>query len=353
MGYNRKQVLKVLVTGTDGQAAQSIVKCLRMADSGTKFKVITTGVDPLLPGIYRGDIGYLVDKNWNTYLLQLKKISEEEKIDIIIPGSDLEIDVLSERRDELKVPILLADKKVIEIARDKLKTAEWLRDNNLHYPRTWKGLPLVNPFPFPIPYPVIIKHRKGWGSNDQYRSLNEEDQEALKEMFKAKELNEEDYITQELLNGTELSGMALVAKDGEILSITCAESIKKFGMSYKTIHGGEEDNLDFKLLVSKIVGKLGVSGPLSIQGFRTSNGIKIFEFNPRFTGAQVVRAMGGVNGPEILIENWLNGTKKYPIIKEKFIALWHSEYLYLPFAEYEKLLEKKRTKKTGIRMVTL
>jgi hypothetical protein len=147
--------------------------------------------------------------------------------------------------------------------------------------------------------------------------------------------------------------MALVSKDGEILSITCAESVKKFGMSYKTIHGSEQDNLDFKLLVAKIVGRMGITGPVSVQGFRTSkicdactvtpyDSIKLFEINPRFTGAQVVRAMGGVNGPEVLIDNWLEGTKVYPICKERIIALWVADYGYISEKDYLELKEKKK-----------
>ena len=94
---------------------------------------------------------------------------------------------------------------------------------------------------------------------------------------------------------------------------------------------------------------------VSVQGFRTTSSvrstspflpyanIKLFEANPRFTGAQVVRAMGGVNGPEVLIDNFLDGTKKYPIVKERSIALWYADYGFISEKDYLELIEKKKT----------
>lgn len=339
-------MISVLLTGSGGQASQSIIKCLRLANLGKKkFRIITTDIDPLLAGIYRGDKGYLLKKDWTIFIDKLNSICEKEKIDIIIPGSDIEIDFLSKRRNLLTKPLLLAGHEVIEITRDKWKTNLWLKENNYPYPKTFLGIPEL------ITFPAIIKPRHGWGSNDQFKVDNLDELIHIKKYI-LNRWKEDQFITQEFLQGQELSGMAMVAKDGEILGITCAESWKKFGMSYKTIHGSEKDDLDFKLLVSKIIGRLGATGPVSVQAFRTGSSnhmgeIKIFELNPRFTGAQIVRALGGVNIPEILIENWLIGKKERPIIERKFIALWHSDYIYLTWEDYQKLKEKEEIEKTG------
>jgi len=320
-----------------------------------KFRIITSDIDPLLPGVYRGDQGYLVPKKWEEFIPTLNKIIAKEKIDIIIPGSDLEIDYLSPRRDHLKAPILLANKEKIEIVRDKWNLAEWLRKKNYPHPKTYLGIPLFLKFPNYLKFPLILKPRKDWGSNDIFKVENQEQLEIIKKLILSKGFKEKDYITQECLSGTELSGMAFIAKDREILSINCAESIKKFGMSYKTIHGSEEDYLDFKLLVAKTVGRMGITGPVSVQAFRNGRSssitdkpeIRIFEINPRFTGAQIVRALGGVNGPELLIENWLEGKKAYPTIKAKFVALWYSDYLYLPLGKYYRLKTLGFIEKSG------
>lgn len=358
MGYKgeKRNMRTILILGSSGQAALSVIKCLRLANlKYSKYRIVTEDLDPLLPGAYVGDVGYINEKDDNKWITGINKIIAEEKVDLIIPCHDIPVDIVSKRREEINAPILVAEKEKIQITRDKWLFNQWLKLNGYPAPKTWIGLPIVLCFPKCIPYPVIVKLRGGFGSKDQHTINSQEEMEALKDLFKAKGLNEEDYITQEKLEGTELSGMALVSKDGEILSITCAESVKKFGMSYKTIHGSEQDNLDFKLLVAKIVGRLGIIGPVSVQGFRTTSSvrstsafttysnIKLFEINPRFTGAQVIRAMAGVNGPEVLIDNWLEGKKSYPICKERLIALWYADYGFISEKDYLELKEKKKT----------
>lgn len=341
--------MKVLICGSSGQAALSTIKCLRLANlKNPKFRIITTDIDPLLAGAYVGDRGYLVKKEENKWIKGLNEVILKENINIVIPGHDIPLDILSRRRKEIKAPILLVKKEIIEITRDKWKFIEWLRKNKYLYPRTYLGIPLILKFPKIIPFPVIIKPRKGFGSKGQYKANDIEELKLIKELIKKRGMKEEDFVTQELLKGTELSGMVVVAKDGEILAITCAETVKRFGMSYKTIHGSDKDDLDFKLLAAKIVGRMHAVGPISLQGFRTSKGIKLFECNPRFTGAQIVRAFGGVNAPEILIDNWLTGKKSYPKITKPFLALWFADYLYISEAKYMKLLNVRRIKKSAV-----
>lgn len=350
----------VLILGSSGQAALSVIKCLRLANlESPKYRIITEDLDPLLPGAYVGDVGYINEKDDDKWIAGINKIIAEENVDLIIPCHDIPVDIVSKRREEINAPILVAEKEKIQITRDKWLFNQWLKMNGYPSPKTWLGLQTISHFPDCIPYPVIVKPRGGYGSKDQYIINSQEEMEALKDLFKAKELKENDYITQEKLEGTELSGMALVSKDGEILSITCAESVKKFGMSYKTIHGSEQDHLDFKLLVAKIVGRMSLTGPVSVQGFRTSKicvactdtsyaNIRLFEINPRFSGAQVIRAMAGVNGPEILIDNWLEEKKSYPITNGRFVAFWYADYLYTTNSKYEELKTVKKIKRNAI-----
>lgn len=99
---------------------------------------------------------------------------------------------------------------------------------------------------------------------------------------------------------------------------------------------------------------------VSVQGFRTTSSvrstyssppygdIKLFEINPRFSGAQVIRAMAGVNGPEILIDNWLEEKKSYPITNGRFVAFWYADYLYTTNSKYEELKTVKKIKRNAI-----
>lgn len=322
----------ILVEASSGQASLSTIKCLRLANiPNPKYRIITSDIDPLLIGIYVGDKGYLIEKEINKWIDDINKIVRKENVDLIIVAHDIPLEILSKRKKEIHTQILLPPENVLKLARDKFLLSQWLRENGFPCPKTWRPeLDILKNLKFP----VITKPRNGFGSKFVFKCSN---YNQLVSMIEYSRENGYENIVQELLGGTELSGMATIAKDGKILSITCAESVKRFGMSYKTIHGSENDDLDFKLLVAKLVGKLGAVGPLSIQAFRSNGEIKIFELNARFTGAQIVRAMGGVNSPEILVDNWLDGVKSYPIIPNKFIALWYTDYYYIPYKEYTKL----------------
>jgi nucleoside-diphosphate-sugar epimerase len=51
--------------------------------------------------------------------------------------------------------------------------------------------------------------------------------------------------------------------------------------------------------------KLGLRGPINIQGRLTEDGLKLFEMNPRFTGITGLRALMGFNEVEACVKEWL------------------------------------------------
>jgi nucleoside-diphosphate-sugar epimerase len=51
--------------------------------------------------------------------------------------------------------------------------------------------------------------------------------------------------------------------------------------------------------------KMGLAGPLNIQGRVTDHGLKLFEINPRFTGITGLRALMGFNEVEACVKEWL------------------------------------------------
>lgn len=321
----------VLITGMGGQAALSILKCLRLAGG---YRIITTDIDPLRGGIYRGDKGYIVPTEEKAFIRRLNKICIIEKVDVIVPGSDFELSIFARKKRMFKTPILFCAHAVL-LARDKYETAKWLKANGLKAPKTW----LMTEIPSNLKYPVIIKPRYGWGSNYLFEANDENE---LKTFSNYLLRNGQIPIIQEKLVGKEYSGMGLVGKDGTILSITCAESVKKFGMSFKTIHGNENDYIPQKTIIAKILAKSQIKGPLSVQMI----GDTVFEMNARFTGAQIVRAVAGVNGPDILIKNFLDGKKVYPT-SLKLIALWYADYFYITEERYKNLVKKKETEIEG------
>jgi len=332
-------MITVLITGGGGQVAQSVIKCLRLAKG---YRIIVTDIDPLLAGVYRGDVGYLISKGWGSYIKEINDICRKESVDIIIPCSDVELDFLADNSIEFNTPILMADPKTVKLCRDKWLTAKTLREKGFNTPLTYsfeeyEGLEKPEG-------DFILKPRFGFGTRHFYHPHNSEELCAL-----ATYMEREGYesIVQEYLEGPEYSGMVFIATDGEILSVTLAKSEKRFGMSYKTIHLTELEERPIHELMYQIAKKLEAIGPLSIQ-MRMHNGKPyIHEMNARFTGAQIIRAILGVNGPDILVKNWLTGEKEYPQIKHTAVALWYADYMYVTTEDVRNLNIKRKTTKKG------
>jgi len=332
-------MITVLVTGGGGQVAQSVIKCLRLAKG---YRIVVTDVDPLLAGVYRGDVGYLISKGWNTYSKEINDVYKKESVDIIIPCSDVELDYIAGRLSEFNVPILMAHPETVRLCRDKWLTAKTLREKGFNTPITYsfdeyEGLEKLEG-------DYILKPRFGFGTRHFYHPHDSEELCAL-----AAYMEREGYepIVQQYLEGPEYSGMVFVATDGEILAVTSATSEKHFGMSYKTIHASEEEHTAIKDIMWNVATKLGCIGPLSIQSRVHNGALCIHELNARFTGAQIIRAVLGINGPDILVKNWLTGEKRYPTIKHGAVALWYADYMYIPSKTPIRLACEKLTKKKG------
>jgi len=332
-------LITVLVTGGGGQVAQSVIKCLRLAKG---YRIVVTDIDPFLAGVYRGDVGYLISKGWDSYTKEINDICRKEKVDIIVPCSDVELDFLADNSIEFNTPILMANPETVKLCRDKWLTAKALREKGFNTPKTYtfeeyEGLEKPEG-------DYILKPRCGFGTQHFYHPHDAEELCAL-----AAYMEREGYepIVQEYLEGPEYSGMVFIATCGEILSVTLAKSEKRFGMSYKTIHLTELDDRSIHELMYQIAKKLEARGPLSIQMRMHNDKPYIQEMNARFTGAQIIRAVLGVNGPDILVKNWLTGEKQYPQVKRNIVALWYADYMYVTTEDVRNLNINRKTTKKG------
>jgi len=312
----------VLITGIDGSAAQSILKCLRMSGN---YRIIVTGIDPLCVGLYRGDIGYLMPTAWSEFKVKLAEICKTEDVEIIIPGSDIELEqfVKDKLWYEQNCPPMIIDWKNAEVARDKYLTSQTLSKLGFKTPKTW----LYKDFDKIDVTPVIIKPRRGFGSKFLFKQVRSSEAKFFGDFLLG---NGWEPVAQETLIGNEYSAMTLCAKDGELLCSFTAWSEKKFGQSYRTIIKKGDPTIDE--LIKEISMSLSSVGPLSIQMILDvkSGEYKIFELNARFTGAQIIRAMAGQNMPDLIVRNWLDGIKEFPKVKGTQVALWYQDFSYVP-----------------------
>lgn len=262
-------------------------------------KVITTDIDIYSPGIHAADKCYEVPKvSDKDYLPTLLEICEIENITAVIPLLDTDILLISQNREMFEnkeIQLLISSKQVIDIAMDKLATANFLTSIGLPSPKTI--LPNGNiqgmEFPF-LMKPRFPSLRVKSGYEISKISNSQEYDKALQEIRGY----EDNYVIQEYLTGKELSIDFFCDRDGKYIidvpayrksALTTAFS-KNGGTMDKgyTFHSSEISSY-----VRKISEAIRFFGPANFGGYEAENGeINFTEINARLTGGATLIVKG-------------------------------------------------------------
>ena len=158
-------MITVLVTGAGGGVGQGIIKSLKMIQD-LEIKLIAADMSELAAGLYAGNIACLVEGcSSPTYMNSLARIFDKYNVDFYIPGTDVELKFCAENKNRMKedfnVETVISSIKTIDIADDKFKTSEFLKNEGFHYPYTKR---LCDYSEDEFDFPVIIKPAVGYRS---------------------------------------------------------------------------------------------------------------------------------------------------------------------------------------------
>lgn len=322
--------IPVLVTGTGGGGVgESCAQALRLAR--TRYRIIGTDASPHSIGIYAADRGYLVPAAQEPgYINRMIKICRKEKARALIPGTEPELMIISKNRDtfeKMGVLPLVNSPEVIDVCQDKWKTFLALKRLGLNTPKSavvkggrapggkWR-------------FPVILKpYRGGGGSKWTFLARNHRELEFFIKYLHGQRVEimaqeylgsaDEEYtvgVLTDMENGSLISSICLKRRVAGALSarfgIRCGRSVRT--VSSGLSQGEVGDYPDIRRYAEKVALRLGSRGPLNVQCRRTSGRIYIFEINPRHSGTTALRAMAGINEPDILIRRRLLGDYRRP-----------------------------------------
>lgn len=335
----------VLVTATGGIVAQGIMKCLRLANrqkkSDLNYKIIAADTSAKAAGLYRGNEGVLVPPATSTeYLDFIIKICIRKKIKTIFIGSEEELLLLTLARDEIEsrtgAIVITNPANVLSNTLDKWKTFEFLKQNNL--PCADSALPEdKEEFIKKHGFPLVVKPREGHGSLHFYLVDNTEElSNAAKSITR---IGWRPVLQEYLQNGdSEFTTGITISKDGKVMSSISIRKILKSGQTYKAFI---DDFKDVRQSAEEVAVKIGARGPLNIQA-KMINGVpKIFEINPRFSATCPLRAISGINEPDILFRNMTSGEdikiEKY----ERLVCMRYWNEVYVPYSTYKKAEDYK------------
>jgi len=271
----------IVVTGVGGGVGQSILKCLKESP----YKVI--GVDSLsdATGLFSVGRRYLGEfARSSKFIDRILEICKKESANVIFPGLDAELIPFAEHGDVFKregIEVIVSSKDVIDIADDKLKTADFLNQHGFLYSKT--GIELSEDLKFP----VMVKPRKGGArSKDCIKCV---DITQLQQTIEGKE----NFVIQEFVEGEEYT-CGTLNYEGKCYGVIPMRRELRAGDTYKAYIKKDKNIMNY---VQKVMDTLKPFGACNVQLIVKEGRCYIFEVNARCSGTTAARALAGFNEP--------------------------------------------------------
>ncbi|MBN2562494.1 MAG: ATP-grasp domain-containing protein [Phycisphaerae bacterium] len=312
----------VLITGVGGRSVgHQILHAIRLL--GTSYRVVAADADGFSFGLYMSDASYLVPLARDPgYMAAIIGIIAQERVEILLPGTEPEVQVLAEHRKMIESAgcrLIGNPPGVVALCSHKARLTTWLNEHGFATPRTagretWRALADE------VGWPLVGKPcTASGGSRNVALLVNPE------EVRRYLDEATDDVILQEYVAtpDDEYTVGVMVGQDGELIdSIVLHRKIIGLSLGAQRTVGGRRYALSTGYSQGFIVRHgivqrrceelalaLEARGPLNIQCRLTSGDIKVFEVHPRFSGTTSIRAEVGFNEPDVLIRNALHGTR--------------------------------------------
>ena len=265
-------------------------------DIVTAFKAagaVTVAADanPLAPALYHADrLAVVPAVDDPDYLPAIRELAVAHEVDLIVPLHDLDQPKLAGARGELDARVLLPDAEVVELMADKYKAHRFFEARGIGSPATW----LATELPDALPFPVLVKARRGYGSRNIYFAADEDELDFFLKRTPVPS------IVQAACAGSEFSVDVLCDFSGRCLNAIPRTMIEsKAGESVKGVTVDERELIELGEAVAEA---FPAKGPATIQCFREPDGTYcVTDVNPRFGGAFPLPLAAGSRYPELVL----------------------------------------------------
>lgn len=302
----------VLVPGAGGAAAVSTIKSLRLAEFDGR--IVSTDAHPLSAGFYLSDGFRVVPKAEDPdFYPAVRRLVEEERIDVILPTSGFDIYEYGRHKRELEalgVVVAMSDLDAMSTCANKWEF--YLKTHGAFpLPETSRDLASWQRFP------CFVKPTFGKGSRNAYRCDTRAEL-----LFHASSFP--DLIVQEYLPGEEytvdvLSDLAAAP----ILAVPRVRLETKDGISSK---GRVFRDGEMQRLCLEMARHLALKGPTCMQLRRDEDGgLSFLEVNARLGGGSIFTTLAGVNIPKLLLDLIAGMELAVPIPKEIIVLRYYEE----------------------------
>lgn len=308
----------VAVTGVGGGVGQAILRALR--HSTMEFRVVAVDMEPRSPDLYEVDVGRIVPAAESPdYIPILEALIAAEGVELLIPGSDTELPVLARSRARLEAAgaqVVVGAPEPVDYGYDKLLGAAFFAKLGLPFVRTVDG-PDGASLAAEIGYPLVVKPKSGSASRNVVVALGPEDLApyACRRDFIVQEYavaeawntRREDVRRETVTRGgglrqeDEVSVQVLYDHEANHLGTFSSVNRLRGGIPLFVDPGPSPEAEAVSERMARALVDCGLVGPCNFQCRLTSEGVRVFEVNTRFTGITGVRAAMGWNEVEAVV----------------------------------------------------
>ncbi|MFO8021532.1 MAG: ATP-grasp domain-containing protein [Perlabentimonas sp.] len=287
-------------------------------------KVIAANSEPITAGMIVADKSYVVPGvSSPKYIPKLLEICKDEKIKMVVSLFDVDLLFLSKERDKFikqGIQLVVSDSWVIEIANDKWKTNNFLKEKSLATPRTFLSMASAKRalYEDEVNFPLIIKPRWGMGSLSIFKADNERE---LSFFYNFAQKNiKKSYLN--ILSQEELGGSVIIQEyiDGkeyglDVFNDLEGNYLKTFVKEKLAMRSGETDiarvieDPRLTALGSILANHFRHRGNMDVDVLENKSGeLFVLEMNARFGGGYPFSHLAGANLPLALVD-MVNGNE--------------------------------------------
>jgi nucleoside-diphosphate-sugar epimerase len=260
------------------------------------------------------------------YLDELLAACARLRVDVVIPGHDLELPLFARHRsrfDVAGVEVVVSDPRLVVLLRDKLA---WSREFRK---RTHRVVATCSVAEYRsgehhagITLPAIAKPGGGSASAGLAILHRPEDAAGLPDghiiqpfLFPTDDDPDLPVLRAAVATGkvvqiSEISVQLIYSKDGRLLDRFASRNRLKAGVPVEVV---PVDSADVWSAVDEMIEVLRgyePRGPVNLQGRLTPDGLVFFEMNPRFTGITGNRSQFGFNEVALVVDNFTVGDSR-------------------------------------------
>jgi len=319
-----RKSIRVLIAGVGGGShGLEILKALRHSEKS--YYICGCDMSRHNLGFCKSDAHYTLPPAADpSYLSELLSICKAEKIDVLFHGSEPDLKAMADNREKIHDAGLflpINDPSIIKLCLNKKETFEYLDKCGVIIPKTVavqsdKDISTINFFPC-----VVKPYLGGGGSNNTFIAQDADELKFFcnyvlkyggKPLVQEYVGSPENEYTVGVLSGRDKTVISVVGIRRFIMS-GLSNRIKMRSLHNKNqvlaissgISQGEvviDPQLNRQCI--EIAKKLGSIGPINIQCRYVDGVVYPFEINPRFSGTTYMRALAGVNEPDLFIRKY-------------------------------------------------